>query len=132
VGFLFSSDGIHVALIRKNKPQWQCGKLNGIGGKIEGEETPVQAMNREYLEEAGVADVPWVYRLILQNPNFTLHVFSAFDQKFREVKTMEDEVVGTYQVNNLPEEKTVDNLQWLIPLLMDTKSRNGFLGALSY
>lgn len=35
VGFLFDSEFRQVALIRKQKPQWQAGLLNGIGGKIE-------------------------------------------------------------------------------------------------
>jgi hypothetical protein len=32
-GFLFRNNDTEVALIRKNKPDWQKGKLNGIGGK---------------------------------------------------------------------------------------------------
>jgi hypothetical protein len=34
-GFMFANDFTEVALIRKNKPEWQRGKLNGIGGKVE-------------------------------------------------------------------------------------------------
>ena len=33
VGFMFSPDKQFVALIRKNRPEWQAGKLNGIAGK---------------------------------------------------------------------------------------------------
>ena len=40
-GFLFSRDGSLLALILKNKPDWQKGKLNAIGGKIEDGETPL-------------------------------------------------------------------------------------------
>jgi 8-oxo-dGTP diphosphatase len=35
LGFMFSSDHSEVALIRKRKPEWQRGKLNGIGGKCD-------------------------------------------------------------------------------------------------
>lgn len=44
-----------VALIRKAKPAWQAGRLNGIGGKVEPGEDPQLAMAREFEEEAGVA-----------------------------------------------------------------------------
>ncbi len=61
VGFLFSHNLQQVALIRKTKPRWQRGRLNGIGGKIEELETPLQAMTREFREEAGGAaeQAPW-------------------------------------------------------------------------
>lgn len=37
LGFMFSTEdrGQKVALIKKLKPKWQAGLLNGIGGKIE-------------------------------------------------------------------------------------------------
>lgn len=31
-GLAFSTDLQHVALIKKNRPDWQAGKFNGIGG----------------------------------------------------------------------------------------------------
>ena len=34
-GFLFSPDKKSVVLINKNRPAFQVGKLNGVGGKIE-------------------------------------------------------------------------------------------------
>jgi hypothetical protein len=34
-GLAFSEDGTRVALIRKNRPLWQIGFLNAIGGHIE-------------------------------------------------------------------------------------------------
>lgn len=53
-GFAFEPDR-RVWLIQKNRPEWQKGKLNGVGGKIEFNETAVAAMAREFQEEAGVA-----------------------------------------------------------------------------
>lgn len=65
VGFLFSEDESRVLLVLKNRPAWQEGKLNGVGGKIEAGETPLQAMEREFKEETyfgalfeGGSDVP--------------------------------------------------------------------------
>ena len=55
LGFMFSATNENkVILIEKLKPSWQCGLLNGIGGKIEAGESPVQAMVREFQEEAGL------------------------------------------------------------------------------
>jgi 8-oxo-dGTP diphosphatase len=48
VGFLFNESLDQIALIRKEKPDWQRGKINGIGGKIEENESPEQAMRREF------------------------------------------------------------------------------------
>lgn len=54
VGYCFSPLQLAVALIKKNKPEWQQGKLNGVGGKVEPLESPQHAMAREFYEEAGV------------------------------------------------------------------------------
>lgn len=43
-----------VLLVLKNRPDWQAGLLNGIGGKIESGETPDQAIVREFYEETGI------------------------------------------------------------------------------
>jgi 8-oxo-dGTP pyrophosphatase MutT (NUDIX family) len=40
-----------VLLMIKQRPEYQKGKLNGIGGKIEAGETPIKAMIREFGEE---------------------------------------------------------------------------------
>lgn len=53
VGFYFNNDLTEVLLIRKAKPAWQAGRLNGIGGSFEGDETAEQCMEREFLEETG-------------------------------------------------------------------------------
>lgn len=53
LGFAFDPELTYVALIRKTKPEWQAGKLNGIGGKVEPSETFRQAMVREFFEETG-------------------------------------------------------------------------------
>ena len=52
LGFAFTKDLKQVALIRKKRPEWQAGKLNGIGGKVNINEVPLLAMVREFQEEA--------------------------------------------------------------------------------
>jgi 8-oxo-dGTP pyrophosphatase MutT (NUDIX family) len=54
LGFAFTPSRKGVILIKKRRPNWQAGKLNGPGGKIEAGETPEQAMIREFKEETGI------------------------------------------------------------------------------
>lgn len=51
---MFSDDRRQVVLIRKKKPAWQAGKLNGVGGKINQGEGARPAMVREFEEETGI------------------------------------------------------------------------------
>lgn len=53
-GFAFDHVLQRVAMIRKTKPAWQAGRHNGIGGKLEAGETPLNAMVREFQEETSV------------------------------------------------------------------------------
>jgi hypothetical protein len=55
--------GSLVSLIRKKRPKWQAGKLNGVGGHVEEGEPPRNAMAREFFEETGVKTSPdlWEY-----------------------------------------------------------------------
>ena len=53
-GFIFSHDYSSVWLIKKNRPEWQLGKLNGIGGRLEPLESTYAAMVRECMEECMV------------------------------------------------------------------------------
>lgn len=53
LGFCFNAALNKVVLIRKNRPQWQAGKLNGVGGHVEPWELPLGAMVREFREESG-------------------------------------------------------------------------------
>ena len=134
-GFVFSKDGSQVALINKLKPEWQKGKLNAIGGKVEALEvmdivkhieSPTDAMVREFEEETGVFIPPgeWKYRVRLFTPGeFEVFFFAAFDDIVFEVKTKEAEEVSIFKVTNIlnGEYPIIPNLKWLIPLCQDKK-----------
>src|SRR5439155_26466068 len=77
-GFLFSPDRGRVVLIRKRRPAWQAGKLNGVGGKLEAGETPIDAMRREFREEAAVDVHDWQHVLTLTGTDWQGHFFRAF------------------------------------------------------
>jgi 8-oxo-dGTP diphosphatase len=52
VGFLFADSD--VLLVQKMKPDWQKGFWNGVGGKDEDGEEPIDAMVREFREETKI------------------------------------------------------------------------------
>ena len=115
VGFAFRKQS--VLLIRKLKPEWQVGYLNGIGGKIEINETAHQAMSREFEKETGVITSwqQWQRFCTTEARDSRVHFFAT---KFGDIKVkqMEAEQIGWYRIDeNLPE-KVIDNLRWLIPM----------------
>lgn len=43
LGFMFSNLMNNVVLLQKQKPNWQKGLWNGVGGKVESGEEPIDA-----------------------------------------------------------------------------------------
>lgn len=122
VGFLFDEAGKTVVLIRKNRPQWQAGLLNGVGGKVEGHtETPCQAMTREFKEETGQTVTSWDLVAKLRGNSFLVYVYKAFDNEaVYNVASMTDEVVDKYDVAGLSHRDCVANVKWLVPFCLQS------------
>jgi 8-oxo-dGTP diphosphatase len=123
-GFLFTPDRGRVLLIRKRRPAWQAGKLNGLGGKIEPGETALEAMRREFREEAGVDLAEWQHVLTLSGADdagsgrgWAGHFFRAFGD-VDAARAITDEQLETHSTATLPRD-TIPNLQWIIPLMLD-------------
>lgn len=114
-GFLFR--GSEVCLIRKTKPEWQAGFLNGIGGKIEENESAHQAMVREFSEEAGVVVPQWRRFAHMEFGQGSV-TFFASDTSANPI-SVTDEIVDWFPVASLHELPVVANLRWLIPLALD-------------
>lgn len=79
LGFLFHDSFQEVLLIRKNKPDWQAGKLNGIGGHIDHDETATDCMNREFKEEVAYDGPPFIWKefALLNGYDFQVYCFCA-------------------------------------------------------
>jgi 8-oxo-dGTP diphosphatase len=129
-GFLFTPDRSKVLLIRKRRPAWQAGKLNGLGGKIEPGETRLDAMRREFREEAGI-DVPqWQHVLTLSGTDdagsgrgWAGHFFRAFGD-VETARPITDEQLEIHPTTNIPPD-TIPNLRWMIPLMLDEEPVSG-------
>jgi len=119
-GFMFSMDRAKVALIIKSRPRWQEGKLNGIGGRVEKGETPMECQIRKFEEETGFLCTSWEPFIVLDSSAgdprpWRVHFFHAEMDDLAELRTTTDEYVGVYDVLRLPG-NIVPNLPWLVPL----------------
>lgn len=119
-GFLFSVDMKRVALIRKTKPEWQSGKLNGIGGKVEAGEGPNEAMVREFREEAGASIEIWENTIILEGDGFRVFFYVSYaeDSILDGLQSMTEEKIEIIDVASIGHD-VIPNLHWIIPLSMD-------------
>jgi 8-oxo-dGTP diphosphatase len=121
VGFAFSHDYSRVVLIRKNKPKWQVGLLNGVGGKLEDGEDYIDAMEREFKEEAGVDVKRWFPISLMMLPDCDIMFFKAklrMDQE-KEIRSTTDEKIEIHNIVMLDGLNTIPNLQWLIPMALN-------------
>lgn len=118
LGFAFTLDKERVALIQKERPEWQKGRYNGIGGKCEPLEVPSDAMEREFMEETGVRipAVKWDLRGTMGCEGlWRVSVFTVATESVWEVSTKTDERVLLI----LPDEihpRMIENVPALIQL----------------
>jgi 8-oxo-dGTP diphosphatase len=99
-GFMFDQKAEKVVLIEKGKPDWQKGKFNGVGGKIEqSDRWAIRAMMREFLEETGVVTLGQQWKQIGSNRGDDFIVwFYGCVGNVNSVRTMETEKVFVISV----------------------------------
>jgi 8-oxo-dGTP pyrophosphatase MutT (NUDIX family) len=117
VGFLFNPDATKVVLMEKRRPDWQVGKLNGPGGKIRDGESPYEAMEREFREETGAHGIFWRPFCHMKHRENTIIFFTA--KADVEVKTVTDEPVRWYDMDDDMLTNVLPNCFWLLPLALD-------------
>lgn len=115
VGFAFNK-GIkdRVVLIKKNKPKWQKGLLNGVGGKIEVGESPIEAMQREFKEETGIDHKKWDYVGNMSGEKWVVEIFTCELEDIYDAKTITDEKIIIADVGIIDAYETIDNIPLLI------------------
>jgi 8-oxo-dGTP pyrophosphatase MutT (NUDIX family) len=118
--FMFNDDFSKVAMIRKKKPEWQAGLLNGIGGKVEPEEYPRIAMLREFEEETGYAlDNNFLKHFCeMGGTDWKVHCYATRGH-LEHLKTMESEPIEIIEVAGLWNERVIENIPWLVHMAID-------------
>ena len=125
VGFVFNEEKTHVLLIKKNRPQWQAGKINGMGGHIEKGEGAFEAVSRECAEEFGLS-IPcknWKSVAVLRGKDFFVHFFAAEADVGRALQTTDEEPVLVALKDLSRCDSLIPNLHWLIPLSLENSIR---------
>jgi 8-oxo-dGTP diphosphatase len=123
VGFVFSPDHTKVLLIQKNRPAWQRNHYNGIGGKIEEGEEPIEAMVRECNEESGLYIQPMNWKhfavIVSEERMYRVHCFSTVSAIYEDFENKTDEEIAIIDVTALWSTPVIPNLRWLIPFALD-------------
>lgn len=121
LGFLFDAQYKRVVLIKKTKPQWQAGLMNGVGGKIEVDETPVHAMVREFGEETAMLThkEEWIEFLTLTCPKARIYCFYAVAEwDITHVSSPTEEQVFVMPVNLMADSSchVLPNVPWMVAM----------------
>ena len=119
MGFCFSPDLKKVAMVKKNRPRWQAGLWNGIGGHVEEDECAEAAMVREFEEETSVhedSQGKWHLVSTIGNDDYQIEVFASASECVWDVTTVTDENIVRWDVVSLLQstELTVYNVPWLM------------------
>ena len=94
LGLIFTKDFSHVLLMHKNRPDWQKGKVNAVGGKIEEGEASINGMIREVWEETGAKTKveDWVLFGELTSSEWNIDMYALHHQgKPEDFQTTTDE-----------------------------------------
>lgn len=114
----FNSD--KVLLILKERPAWQKGRLNLVGGKVEPNEKPEEAAIRELQEESGLGASKIEKCGEIIGVDCVVHCFVTDIKLAGELKPREeeDEYVCWYSWNEIKNDyRLMPNLRIIIPLL---------------
>lgn len=133
VGFMFSQGLDEVVLIRKNRPLWQKGLYNGVGGKVEEDEHQDDAMQREFEEETGCdthkQDWKLVSKITDEDPDetpFEIYFYTIVGNLARCKTTTDEEIVIMPLTAIYPTRRDMmANLPWSIGMALDALRKDG-------
>jgi 8-oxo-dGTP diphosphatase len=125
VGLLFADTD--VLLVQKQKPDWQKGFWNGVGGKDEPGEEPIDAMVREFFEETKIVVDRGAWRHFAREtgPDYRANFFAArlpgnfADRPRIDPQNDAGEPLAWRDTRFISQLQVIGNLRWLIPLALD-------------
>lgn len=127
LAFLFDPAHTQVLLIKKNRPPWQAGRYNGLGGKLEkGDTDATDAVLREIKEETGQQLTESDLRQVgtMASSDWHVEIFtSTIDQSASLPTIIPEGALEWHPVDSIPA-TAIDNLQWLIPLCKNVLEEN--------
>jgi 8-oxo-dGTP diphosphatase len=97
---IYARQGGRVLMIHRNAPDrpgdYHSGKWNGLGGKCEPDESPLETARREFREEAGLDLLDMRFRSLgtLTFPNFKAHKSEDWVVFVFEAQVSPDEALG--------------------------------------
>lgn len=129
--FALNSRYSEVVLVRKNRPAWQNGLLNAVGGKVDADETYLQCAIREFKEETSVdiSEYPIHHFADLVGVDYKIGFFLVIldDTAFYECKTTESEQIDRYDINEIltSQYDIVNNTPFMLSICMDFINSEG-------
>ena len=127
LGFIYKREFSEVLLMHKNRPNWQVGKLNGVGGRINPNEESIDCIVREVQEETGVKTEKedWTYFGEIRSSDWRVDLYAlVYIGRGDDFSTTTDEKVEWFRVDSLPD-NILKNLRWMIPLAIDRLENDG-------
>lgn len=138
-GFLFNKGATQVVVVEKQRPAWQAGRFNAVGGHIEDGESAMIAMIREFCEETGLLIDTWQRFCVLRGSvvsnhteleadhcsrgsnDWEVHFFVARTslEKMRMAGTKTDEMIAVLPVRDISCHNAIPNLPWLMAMARD-------------
>ncbi len=122
-------------MLAKKKRGFGAGKFNGVGGKLEENETPDQAMIRETKEEINIVPLNFCrvgyieYNEIMKGERslVCMHLYLASDY-IGEPQESEEVVPAWFDENNLPWSQMLgDDIHWYKYMLAGKKFKAKFV-----
>lgn len=134
LGFAMEPTLSNVVLVRKSRPEWQAGKLNGVGCKVRGGEDLWFAMEREYGEETNTTGVlAWRMFGRLWCSEWEVMLFQATAPELRAYHEFPEGVVSVHSVADVAKGSSKGSeplpcVRWLLTMAVVYASSGGASG----
>lgn len=125
LGLIYNPKNTQILLQLKDKPDWQHGRYNGIGGKVEQNETPDHAMLRKGIEEIGV-EAAWTHKGQIKVNEHLIDLYktnlsgTSIRYAIKHAQRNTNETLDLSWIDQMPE-NILSNLTYLVPMLADDK-----------